>query len=161
MAYRFYPMTQQQAEEIAHNWHYDGEYSFYDIEADREDLEEFLDPEQRGKNYYIVTSGDKIAGFFSYHTVDSQTVDIGLGMKPSLTGGGRGREFVDAGLNFAIKSFNPSRITLSVAAFNERAIKVYEKAGFVRGETFMQDTNGSSYEFLNMSCMLKRKQENE
>ncbi|WP_093045718.1 GNAT family N-acetyltransferase [Thalassobacillus cyri] len=154
-------MTQHQAEEIARHWHYDGEYSFYDIEADREDLEEFLDPEQRGENYYVVTSGEELAGFFSYHPVDSQTVDIGLGMKPSLTGGGRGRKFVDAGLNFAIKSFNPIRITLSVAAFNERAIKVYEKAGFVRGEPYMQVTNGSSYEFLNMSCMLKWEPENE
>ena len=37
-------MTQEQAEEIAFNWHYDAEYSFYDMEADKEDLVEFLDP---------------------------------------------------------------------------------------------------------------------
>jgi [ribosomal protein S18]-alanine N-acetyltransferase len=45
MTYELHVMTQEQAEEIAFNWHYDGEYSFYDMEADQEDLEEFLNPE--------------------------------------------------------------------------------------------------------------------
>ncbi|WP_028782460.1 GNAT family N-acetyltransferase [Thalassobacillus devorans] len=161
MTYEFYPMTQQQAEEITHHWHYDGKYCFYDMESDQEDLEEFLDPKQRGENYYVVTSEKALVGFFSYHPVDPETIDIGLGIKPSLTGEGRGREFVEAGLNFAKKSFNPSQITLSVATFNQRAIKVYEKAGFVRGETFMQNTNGSSYEFLKMNYKPERKSVNE
>lgn len=37
-------MTQTQAEDIASNWHYNDEYSFYDMDADEEDLVEFLDP---------------------------------------------------------------------------------------------------------------------
>ena len=28
MTYKFEIMAQEQAEDIAHNWHYDGEYSF-------------------------------------------------------------------------------------------------------------------------------------
>lgn len=31
MAYKFSVLTQEQAEDIAFNWHYDGEYSFYDM----------------------------------------------------------------------------------------------------------------------------------
>ena len=41
MAYTYTVMTQEEAEEIAYNWHYEGKYSFYDIEADEEDLAEF------------------------------------------------------------------------------------------------------------------------
>ncbi len=32
---KFTSMTQEQAEQIAYNWHYDGEYSFYDMDADK------------------------------------------------------------------------------------------------------------------------------
>ena len=41
MEYTYTVMTQEEAEEIAYNWHYEGKYSFYDIEADEEDLAEF------------------------------------------------------------------------------------------------------------------------
>jgi ribosomal-protein-alanine N-acetyltransferase len=37
-----------------------------------------------------------------------------------------------------------------VATFNERAIKVYEGVGFVRGRTYCHETNGGVYEFLEM-----------
>ncbi len=33
MDYTFTVMNQKEAEEIAYNWHYEGKYSFYDIEA--------------------------------------------------------------------------------------------------------------------------------
>ncbi|SFB28367.1 hypothetical protein SAMN04488072_11322 [Lentibacillus halodurans] len=31
-------ITQQQAEEIAYQWHYDGKYAFYDMDTDEENL---------------------------------------------------------------------------------------------------------------------------
>lgn len=31
MTYQFRIMTQEQVENIAFNWHYNGEYSFYDM----------------------------------------------------------------------------------------------------------------------------------
>lgn len=71
-------------------------------------------------------------------------------MNPELTGRGLGLGFLKAGLRFAISKYNPKEITLSVANFNDRAIKVYKKAGFECVETFIQYTNGSSFEFLKM-----------
>lgn len=65
MTYKFEIMTQEQAKDIAHNGHYDGEYSFYDIEANEEDLAEFLDPETRGNSMFAVLKEDEIIGFFS------------------------------------------------------------------------------------------------
>lgn len=44
--YSFQLITQEQAEEIAFNWHYDGKYAFYNMEADEEDLTDFLDREK-------------------------------------------------------------------------------------------------------------------
>lgn len=151
MSYKFESMTQEQAEEIAFNWHYDAEYSFYDMEADPEDLVEFLDPEKRGDSNFVVTKDSDIIGFFSFNKVAIHTIDIGLGMRPNLIGNGNGLEFVRAGLEFAISKYKPGKITLSVATFNQRAIKVYRKIGFEDVDTFMQDTNGDRYEFMEMA----------
>ncbi|SFJ86480.1 ribosomal-protein-alanine N-acetyltransferase [Halobacillus dabanensis] len=100
MSYKFSVMTQKQAETIAFNWHYDDDYSFYDMEADEEDLKEFLDPIARGSSTYAVFNDDDLIGFFSINKVDDQTFDIGLGMRPDLTGKGKGLEFLEEGINF-------------------------------------------------------------
>ena len=143
-------MTQEQAEVIAYNWHYDGEYSFYDMEADREDLAKFIDPEVRGNSKFSVIKNDELIGFFSLNQVADKTIDIGLGMRPDLTGRSKGFGFLKAGIEFVRNEYQPELITLSVAAFNKRAIKVYRKIGFEEIDTYQQETNGSKYEFLKM-----------
>ena len=63
-------------------------------------------------------------------------LDVGLGMRPDLTGRGLGEEFVHAGLRFARETYSPPAFRLTVATFNQRAIRVYERAGFETVETF-------------------------
>ena len=53
---RLEKMDQRSAQEIA-TWHYDGEYSFYDAEADQEDLEELLNPQLRGDSMFTAWCG--------------------------------------------------------------------------------------------------------
>ncbi|WP_372867511.1 GNAT family N-acetyltransferase [Planomicrobium okeanokoites] len=151
MAYSFQTMTQQQAEEIAVHWRFVGEYAFYDMDADPEDLAEFLNPEARNNTYYSVIQNGGVVGFYSFTQTAQDTIDIGLGMKPDLTGNGKGNEFLKAGMEYAKSTYHPQKITLSVAAFNKRAIRVYEKAGFKETERFQQATNGSVFEFVKMS----------
>ncbi|MDN5709051.1 MAG: GNAT family N-acetyltransferase [Planococcus sp. (in: firmicutes)] len=150
MGYIFQTMTQEQAQDIAENWRYDGEYSFYDMDADLEDLEEFLDPEKRGNNYFMVYQDNEAVGFYSFGQTDKETVDIVLGMKPDLTGGGQGAAFLKARIDFAKSNYHPQKITLSVADFNKRAIKLYEKLGFRKVESFVQATNGGHFDFVKM-----------
>jgi [ribosomal protein S18]-alanine N-acetyltransferase len=150
VTYRFEKMTQQEAEEIAYNWHYDGNYSFYDMEADKEDLAGFLNPELRGDSVFTVYKVEEIIGYFSVNQTAAATYDIGLGMRPELTGSGMGLDFMKAGMDFVKSRFKPDIITLSVAMFNQRAIKVYRRMGFIDLDTCMQNTNGGSYEFLRM-----------
>ncbi|MCA0987448.1 GNAT family N-acetyltransferase [Guptibacillus algicola] len=150
MGYAFNVMTQEQAEHIALSWHYDGDYSFYDMEADEEDLEEFLDPKTRGESTFAVTNNDELIGFFSANEISPDTIDIGLGMRPDLTGNGYGKEFVQACMAHVRATYRPEEITLAVATFNQRAIALYRKVGFQDVETYMQDTNGSTFEFLKM-----------
>ncbi|PFM66576.1 GNAT family N-acetyltransferase [Bacillus cereus] len=153
MGYVFTVMTQKEAEEIAHNWHYEGEYSFYNMEADQEDLAEFLNGEMRRNHTFSVKENDTIIGFFSFCKINNRTVDMGLGMRPDITGNGLGLKFVNAGLDFSKEKYGCNYRTLSVATFNERAIKVYKRAGFEAVGTFIQKTNGSCFEFLKMNYL--------
>ncbi|MFZ3578381.1 GNAT family N-acetyltransferase [Virgibacillus sp. DJP39] len=154
MAYEFSIMTQVQAEEIAFNWNYKGVYSFYDIQADEEDFLEFVDSEKRGESVFVVENENELIGYLSLDKTSALTIDIGLGMRPDLTGKGKGLAFLEAVLAFVKDSYQPVKITLAVATFNQRAVKVYKKAGFKEKETFMQNTNGSTYEFVKMELQI-------
>ncbi|MGE6415156.1 GNAT family N-acetyltransferase [Planococcus kocurii] len=146
----FQVMTQEQAEEIANHWRYEGQYSFYNMDADQEDLAAFLNPQKCKDSYFVVIKEEQISGFYSFNQITDDVIDIGLGMKPDLTGIGNGLQFLKKGIDFATLTYSPKKITLSVATFNERAITVYKKLGFKEVEYFVQATNGSEFEFLKM-----------
>ena len=117
---------------------------------DREDLEEFLHPKSwQGKYFAVLDEADELVGFFSFSKED-ETVAIGLGLRPDYTGRGLGLGFVESGLEFAREKFAPSMFRLIVAMFNQRAIRVYERAGFRHDKVFMHETNGGEYEYLQM-----------
>ena len=148
--YRFRQMTDEEATQIS-GWHYDPPYDFYDATSDPDDLRELLDPKRRKDAYFSVFAADgALVGFFQFER-EGTTVDVGLGLRPDLTGQGLGIEFLLAGLEFARGRFSPERFTLSVATFNERAIRVYERAGFRRVKVFMHHTNGGEHPFLLMT----------
>ncbi|HET6872293.1 MAG TPA: GNAT family protein [Sporolactobacillaceae bacterium] len=154
MDFSFKKMTQAHAEEIAYTWRYEGIYSFYDMEADQEDLNYFLDPNERGEQFYSVFNGDDLIGFFCFTRSERRVIDLGLGLRPELTGKGLGHSFLNKGLQFAQHHYNPEKVTLSVAAFNKRAIHVYKKAGFQPEQRVKQATNGGEFDFLRMSLSL-------
>ena len=62
-------------------------------------------------------------GYFTVCKINDGTVDIGLGMRPNMTGNGFGLQFLNAILAFSKEKYGCKYITLSVAIFNERAIK--------------------------------------
>ena len=101
-------------------WRYDPPYEFYNGEDDP-----VLNPER----FFVVRDGNEFVGFY-YFDEQKDTVEIGLGLRPDLTGQGLGLQFFLEGVAFARDRFPGRRVTLNVAAFNERAIKVYERAGF-------------------------------
>ncbi len=146
----FHPMSQEEADLIV-QWHYEPPYDFYDAESDKEDMEELLNfKEDKETSYYTLHKDGELKGFFSFTKKDAVKIDVGLGLNPTMTGRGQGLAFVLAGMELAKEIFDPAALTLSVATFNKRAIKVYERAGFQKVRRFMQETNGSSYEFVEM-----------
>ncbi|WP_370455107.1 GNAT family N-acetyltransferase [Planomicrobium sp. CPCC 101079] len=70
-------------------------------------------------------------------------LDIGIGMNPELTGKGNGFRFFSQILELAKEEGNGLQFRLTVAAFNERAIHLYEKLGFVKEREF--STNSTKF----------------
>jgi ribosomal-protein-alanine N-acetyltransferase len=105
-------------------WRYPPPYDFYDG-----DVEPVLNPE---RFWDARDDAGELVGFLYFDDNDGGALEIGLGLRPDLTGRGLGLDFFRAGLDFARTQFRPERIVLNVAEFNARAIAVYERAGFRR-----------------------------
>jgi [ribosomal protein S18]-alanine N-acetyltransferase len=102
-------------------WRYPAPYDFYDGDADP-----VLNPER----FFVArdATGD-VVGFY-YFEPKPPELDFGLGLRPDLTGRGLGLQFFLAGLAFGRQRYRPATVVLHVASFNERARRVYERAGF-------------------------------
>ena len=127
-------MTEEYAALVS-KWKYEDEYSFYD--HNENDINSYLCDEY----FACVNNCGELIGYFCFGqdaripTVEKDPyvgdfLDIGLGLKPDLCGLGFGPAFLEKGLKYAESLFNTKSFRLSVAVFNVRAIKVYEKAGF-------------------------------
>ncbi len=130
-------MTKESAYEIA-QWTYAGIYSCYSFDGSDEILEELMngeyyvayDNENNILGYICIGKSAQIPTIEEKVYIDETVLDIGLGLNPLLCGNGLGSEFLMECISFGKQRFNASNIRLTVASFNQRAIKVYERIGF-------------------------------
>ena len=129
MEFTFRPLSRPDVENIK-TWHYDAPYTQYDGEKFASSFWIWFYT-RLGYEYYAVDNahGDLIA-FFIFKKLSRNIVNIGLGLRPELTGYGYGLAFVQAGIEFGKDRYTPASFQLTVAPFNARAIKVYMRAGF-------------------------------
>lgn len=164
MRFQFASVSEADARAIL-AWRYDEPYAVYnmadDFESIKRGLAEMLD--RRSPYYSVRDERDELLGFFCFGTAaqvgdtstpglygEDQVMDVGLGMRPDLTGQGLGLSFVNAGLSFAREHFHPRGFRLFVLTFNERATRVYERAGFARIRVFTQQNMHGELTFLEM-----------
>ena len=137
-------LTEEEANEI-NMWTYEEPYNLYSFSGEAEVIEELLD----GTYYGCCDEKGEFIGYFCFGEnaqvpggrdanlyAGEDVVDIGLGMKPDLTGKGMGEIFFQAGIAFATEELNSKMFRLSVATFNERAIRLYKNIGFQVGPLF-------------------------
>ncbi|GGF95082.1 GNAT family N-acetyltransferase [Paenibacillus aceti] len=159
MRYSFNKITREAAIVIS-KWEYPPPYNFYNMDPSEEGLADLLN----GDYYSATDEAGNIAGFFCHGLSarvsggyragfyeDRERLDIGLAMKPSLTGQGLGRTFVQEGMSYLQQQLGRTRFRLVVATFNERAKRVYEENGFTPIGTVLSAVNGEDVEFL---CMV-------
>lgn len=137
-------MTEQYAIEIL-GWKYEQPYELYNNVLSGEAILELT-----RHSYKAILSEMKVVGFYCTG-IDAQVsaghevgayqddcIDIGLGMRPNLTGKGLGTKF----LHYILKELQAEYkgcIRLTVADFNKRAIHLYEKFNFVERHTFLRN----------------------
>ena len=130
-------MNEAAARAIA-TWRYEAPYEVYSLNTGDEDevVRCFLDP--ANAYHAIVDGGRRLVAYCCFGPdarvpggeYDSLALDIGLGVRPDLTGQGLGHAFVHAVLDFARQEYAPAEFRVTVAEFNRRAQRVWKAAGF-------------------------------
>lgn len=162
MNHTFTPMTDEYARQIL-TWKYKGQYAQYDYENEAEHI---LDTGEWGNTLFaVLDETNTLIGELSFGFLDesdewiSQTsleagqtegaiLWVGFGLRPDLTGKGLGLSFVNACTDYAIKiarqryAYRGEWVGLGVFQFNQRAIKVYERAGYVKFSELMAEDCG-------------------
>ncbi|WP_404332646.1 GNAT family N-acetyltransferase [Mesobacillus maritimus] len=146
-------MNEEFAREIL-DWKYSPPYDLYNNEFSEEALEELLE-----ESYYaIVNSEGNLVGYLctgntaqvpigsQFGAYSKDLLDIGIGMNPALSGQGNGSEFFSFILKHLLDSTSNLTFRLTVATFNKRAIRLYEKHGFAKEMEF----NRGSTNFITM-----------
>ncbi|HEX6930608.1 MAG TPA: GNAT family protein [Streptosporangiaceae bacterium] len=147
---RIVPMTRAYAADIV-TWRYPAPYDCYDMTSASP---AFLVSAEGG--FYALAEGDELIGFRSFGQdgrvpggdYDSSALDTGGGLRPDLTGKGLGREAIGTGLAFGRREFAPAAFRVTVASFNERALRVVRSLGFQSAGSFHALTDRRSYELL-------------
>lgn len=137
------------------DWHYAAPYAMYNLVTGADGIEAgiafFVDPQ----NHYYSIKNDRgeLLGYCCFGadaTVPGgdyslEALDVGLGMRPDLTGQGRGHEVIAAILAFGRKRFPPARFRATIAAFNRRSQRAFGKIGFVQTSRFNRESDGLEF----------------
>ena len=120
------------------SWRYEEPYSVYDYrEQSAELVVEFL---VAPTNQFFAVLGDgELIGFRSFGPdgrvaggeYDDDFLDTGGGLRPDLTGKGLGESVIRQGIEFGTNQYGTQRFRVTVAAFNERALRVCARVGFL------------------------------
>lgn len=152
------PLVAEDAAKI-NTWVYEPPYSLYSFSGDPDDLDDLMNGQYLG----AFDEQDELIGFFC--TGESAQVpgarlvgiydepgylDIGLGLRPDLTGKKLGEVFLQQGIAYLTETFQTKKLRLAVACFNKRAIEVYRRAGFREDRTFTSMVDLTNLSFISM-----------
>ena len=173
MDYKFVPMTREYAQAIVEGWKYGGEYSIYDYSNEADHM---LDPSAWEAGIFaVLDEAGELVGEVSIEFLDksdqyteygefgdsalinSREMWIGFGMRPELVGRKLGPGFVRACVSHVVRyyGYRGEYVRLGVAAFNRRAIKAYERAGFEVYDQARGNIAGREYDSVYMRRCLQ------
>lgn len=124
-------------------WRYEAPYDVYDITMPLEKaIDYFLSADTAC--HVLFGGDDALEGYCIFGAdarvpggnYDEPALDIGLGIRPSLMGKGRGGSYVRAVVGYATGSLGADRLRVTIAAWNERALRVWSAAGFAEEQRF-------------------------
>jgi len=142
----FKPLDEAGVREIF-TWKYPPPYDIYNLPEEKVDqkLSFFLDP---SNSYHgLWDSSGRLAAFCVFGAdarvpggdYSRDVLDIGFGLRPVLTGQGKSRLYLKAVLRCAAARWEPAVFRVTIAGFNQRARRAWEKLGFQTVETFLRE----------------------
>ena len=125
--------------EQAARWAYEAPFDRYDSDPTHPDL--FLDLQEDGTGFYALvdrSSPGALLGFCCFgeearvvgQQEETGTLDLGGGLRPDLVSRGTATLLMPAVCRFAAERFDPERLRVVIAAFNERSIRLCRSARF-------------------------------
>ncbi|KMK75809.1 GNAT family N-acetyltransferase [Alkalihalobacillus pseudalcaliphilus] len=145
--------TKEHAYEIF-SWRYPPPFDFYNLNYSEDAFKELTED-----HYFAVFSDEnEMIGFYCtgqsaqvpsgqfVRAYDEPAIDIGFGLKPAWTGRGFGAGFCSFIFAKVRVQQDCPLLRLTVASFNQRAIKLYRKLGFQPQKSFYHN----QIEFLTM-----------
>lgn len=83
-------------------------------------------------SYYAIIYAEEVIGFLGNKNINflTRSSTLGLVLNPSLVGMGFGTKVLAKFLDYYFNDKGMRKMKLLVAAYNDRALKVYEKIGF-------------------------------
>ena len=147
---RVEPWSEVYAREVE-SWRYDPPYDFYDLASDPDDAGAMSHPSQRDHYRAVLGDDGELDAFWWLDRKEDGVVEVGLGLRPDLTGRGLGEAVIRAELDYVRELWRPATFRLYVTVWNARAITLYERLGFreVGRETRSFPRHGE-HEFLRM-----------
>jgi RimJ/RimL family protein N-acetyltransferase len=148
---KFQPLDEPTARDII-SWEHPPPYDLYNLIE--ENLPILLNPDNR---YYAVrTISGELIGYCclgndarvpggSYQGFEPEVLDIGVGLRPDWTGKGFGEIFIQSILKFSDQEFQPSVFRVSIADFNLRSRRAFEKIGFQSRVKFQHKVTGLDF----------------
>ena len=146
-------MDEPAARAIA-NWRYDCGYQMYTVKE--EEIEATIQAYCQPKNQYFSVSTADVDLFLGYFCFGKEAkvpggdyqvnaLDVGMGIHPNYLSRGLGRCVLGIALEYARCKIKPRRFRATVAAFNERALRLCLSAGFKKRSTFLNSERQCTY----------------
>jgi [ribosomal protein S18]-alanine N-acetyltransferase len=123
-------MTVDEAERMA-SWRYSGDWSVYDLSSAQPLIDELA-------SYYAVMSDETLIGFCCIGeaarvpgmTEQPATIDVGMGMDPTLVGRGHGAAIGRTVLSYLAETYPDKALRAVVQCWNERSRRLTHRLGF-------------------------------
>lgn len=146
------PAEKRYAREFV-NWKYDSPYDIYNCPPDEVDSAVQYNIDPKNNVYAMFDQGDDLIGYCSYGQdaqvpggdYSEEALDIGMMIKPKLTGRGLGAGFAEDVIKNGVGKYAPKKLRVTIVAFNKRAMRVWEKEGFQQTQSFERDSDGMEF----------------
>ena len=152
------PAEKKYAREFV-NWQYEPPYDVYNCPPEEigDAVHYNIDP--KNNVYSMFDANDSLIGYCSYGRdaqvpggdYSEEALDIGMMIKPELTGQGLGARFAEEVITNGVGKYAPKKIRVTIATFNKRAMRVWEKNGFQQTQSFERDDGGMEFVVMTKS----------